>query len=129
MFETLQIFRMSAAMARHASFRETVIAENVANADTPGFKARDTLSFTEALSGTGQQEGLRATRAKHLNGFDPRATLVSEEKDNPWTSPNGNSVSLEQQALKSIQSKQQHDRALAIYRSAMTLMRSAIGRR
>ncbi|KAA2315568.1 FlgB family protein [Pseudooceanicola sediminis] len=130
MFENLQIFRMSESMARHAGQRQTVIAENMANADTPGFKARDILPFPETLNRTAPGFAARATRASHLNGSAGDQGAYESFRDrNMWTSPNGNSVSLEQQVLKSVEVQQEHSRALSIYRSALTIMRTSIGRR
>ena len=45
MFENLQIFRMAHAMAAHAGARQTVVARNMANADTPGYTAQDIAPF------------------------------------------------------------------------------------
>ena len=42
------ILRIASAMASHASARQSVVANNIANADTPGFKARDTQPFEKA---------------------------------------------------------------------------------
>tara|TARA_R110000737_G_scaffold236815_1_gene249230 strand:- start:852 stop:1271 length:420 start_codon:yes stop_codon:yes gene_type:complete len=129
-FENLQIFRMSESMARHASQRQTVIAENMANADTPGFKARDIIPFPDAYDGSASSYGARATRASHLNGsVQDQGGYEPFQDRNMWTSPNGNSVSLEQQVLKSVEVQQQHSQALSIYRSALSIMRTSIGRR
>jgi flagellar basal-body rod protein FlgB len=68
MFENLDIFRMSSAMAAHAGQKQAVVAQNVANSDTPGYVARDIPSFKSSFvsaSGPNQQ---RVTRDKHLNG-------------------------------------------------------------
>ena len=48
MFEKLELTRMAQAMAAQAGARMGVIAQNVANADTPGFKAMDVTSLAEA---------------------------------------------------------------------------------
>lgn len=133
-FETLQVFRMADAMARHASVRQTVIAGNMANADTPGYKAQDIASFSETIDTSAPGFGLKATRSAHLNGSPASMAgradqLGLHEEENPWSSPNGNSVSLEEQVMKSVQVKQQHDKALAIYKSALDVMRTALGRR
>lgn len=128
MFENIPYFRMAYAMATHAGARQAVIARNMANADTPGFRAQDLPPFSELVGSSGA--AMRATRARHLNaphsaGIIPAATL----RDAPGQSPDGNSVSLEQEMLNAVEVKRQHDRALAIYKSGMTILRSAIGRR
>ena len=48
MFGKIELMDMAQAMARHAAQRQNVIAGNVANADTPGYKARDLTSFAES---------------------------------------------------------------------------------
>jgi flagellar basal-body rod protein FlgB len=127
MFEKLHIFRLSSAMAAHAGQRQAVVAQNVANADTPGFVARDIPSFA-TLYRDGAEDGLRATRAGHLHGggggaIQP-ARIVEAGSDG---APNGNRVSIEAEMLKSTDALRQHDRALAIYRSALGILRSAAG--
>jgi flagellar basal-body rod protein FlgB len=47
---------------------------------------------------------------------------------NGAASPNGNTVSLENEMLKSLGAKRQHDRALAIYKSSMTLLRATLSK-
>lgn len=130
MFEKLGIFSMAQAMAQHAAARQSVIAQNVANADTPNYKARDLTAFGETYRASGDG-GLRATRPGHVLSFEaqsapPAATTALRPNA---ASPNGNNVSLEQEIFAAADAKSQHDRALAIYRSAMTILRtSASGR-
>jgi flagellar basal-body rod protein FlgB len=126
MFENLDIFKMSAAMAKHAGQKQAIVAQNVANADTPSYVARDLPNFKETYrptDGTGMQ---RATRAKHLNGSSAGAALAATFKAKGEASPNGNQVSLETEMLKSVDAKREHDRALAIYKSALGILRSTI---
>jgi flagellar basal-body rod protein FlgB len=128
MFADLQIFRTSHAMATHAGARQAVIAQNMAHADTPGYKARDLSPFAETVMA--DRTGMRATRANHLNGAaNGSLSLAPTERDPQGTNPNGNTVTLEQEMLHAVDTKRQHDRALAIYKSALTVLRSAIGRR
>lgn len=126
MFENLDIFKMSAAMARHAGQRQAVISQNVANGDTPGFVARDIPNFADTFTNSSSASQQRATRARHLHG------AVAGDQDAPLLktpdsgSPNGNQVSLETELLKSVESKRQHDRAVAIYKSALNVLRATI---
>lgn len=131
MFEKLDVFRMSHAMAVHAGQRQAVAAQNVANADTPDYKARDVLPFAQTFQlgdsvvGPGSQ---RATRSGHMHGAIT-GQLPDPVKDNSSPSaPNGNNVSLENEMLKSLNAKRQHDRALAIYKSSMTILRATLSR-
>lgn len=125
MFENLDIFRMSAAMAKHAGQRQAVVAQNVANADTPGFVARGVPEFASLYAPANDMAHQRATRAAHLNGLQKgrAAPIVQMPGDG---SPNGNQVSLETEMLNSVEAKRQHDRALAIYKSALSVLRTTI---
>lgn len=129
MFQNLTVFKTAYAMATHAGQRQAVISQNVANADTPGFVARDLPSFQE-IHASPQNDRMtqRASRPGHLHGAtsSDAAGLVIE--DRTFASPDGNSVSLETEMLRATDAKRQHDRSLAIYKSAMNVLRSSLGR-
>lgn len=126
MFDTLDIFRMSSAMARHAGQKQALVSQNVANADTPGYIARDLPPFRE-LYGAGQgADVMRASRARHLQGAAAGAPEFDAVENGDGGDPNGNRVSLETEMLKSVDAIREHDRALAIYKSALGILRSTI---
>lgn len=128
MFANLQIFRLSHAMATHAGARQATIAQNIAHADTPGYKARDLRPFADMVAP--DRVDLRATRGQHLNGsVQGQISLAAMERGGNDTNPNGNAVTLEHEMLHAVDAKRQHDRALAIYKSALTILRSTVGRR
>ena len=124
MFENLDIFKMSAAMAQHAGQRQAVIAQNVANADTPDFVARDIAPFADGFRNPDSTHQQRATRARHLHGMVSGQTDAAMMETPGDGAPNGNQVSLETELLKSVESKRQHDRAVAIYKSALQVLRA-----
>ena len=129
MFENLNIFRMSHAMARHAGARQALIAQNMANADTPGYAARDLPPFQAYIETDTGNFRPRATRAAHLHGTGenrPHDPAVRHEGE---ADPNGNSVSIETEMVKAVEVKRQHDRALAIYKHSLTVLRSAASSR
>ena len=131
MFENLEIFRLSHAMAVHAGHKQAVTAQNVANADTPEYKARDIPAFADRYRDGGEGHGVaqqRATRATHLNGQHSGQTPEPYSDPNGIGTPNGNTVSLENEMLKSLDAKRQHDRALAIYKSSLGILRTTFSR-
>ena len=130
MFQNLDIFQTSHAMAVHAATRQSVVARNIANADTPGYAARDLPSFQEQFSGaeSAAKIGMRATREGHV-GTRSRGEYDIREQVKSLGAPNGNSVSLEEEMLKAVDIKRQHDRALSIYKSALGILRTSLGRR
>lgn len=126
MFQNLEIFRMAQAMALHASARQSAVAANVANSDTPGYRSRDAAPFSESYRAAA--DGMRATRAGHLGAAGGlRATPLLDAGGE--AAPNGNTVSLETEMVRAAEIRGQHDRALAIYTSSLTILRTALGRR
>ena len=76
-----------------------MIANNVANANTPGFRARALQPFSEVLDHT--QLSLAATSPAHLGLSPADAQAAATTEDQPWeVSESGNSVSLEQEMIK-----------------------------
>lgn len=128
MFENIGIFKMASAMASHAGRRQALTAQNMANVDTPGYRAQRLASFGELAQAPGQQTALRATRPGHLmgSGVEVGQARITEDRSDP--SPDGNTVSAEREMLESVSAKREHDRALAIYKSAMTVLRATTGR-
>lgn len=126
MFENLDVFRMSAALARYAGQQQALSAQNVANADTPGYRALDLPDFKTIYVPADAAGMQRATRAGHLNGTQPGNATVAPIDARGEASPNGNQVTLETEMLKSVGAKRAHDRALAIYKTSLGILRSTI---
>ncbi|OCX65390.1 flagellar biosynthesis protein FlgB [Thioclava sp. SK-1] len=127
MFENMQIMKMAESMARHAAQRQTVVSQNMANANTPGYKAQDVAPFSETYT-EGADSPMRATRAGHI-GADHMVTSSVMTRSDPGTmSPNGNSVSVETEMVKAVEVKRQHDQALAIYKSTLNILRTSVSR-
>ena len=120
-----EVLIMAGAMAAHAAARQGTIARNVANADTPGYRARRLPDFAEVWQSQGQT--MRATRAGHLPG--PQRLSVLARTDTQNLSPNGNSVSLEAEMVAAAEARQAHDLALAIRRTLSGTLRTTLGRR
>lgn len=119
MFQNLDLFQQSAAMARHAGRAQSLIARNIANADTPGYQARHLAAFDP-----GDRGGTwHATRAGHLTPAGQGARILTTTAA---ISPNANSVSLENEVFASVEAQRSHSNALAIYRHALTVIRTAV---
>lgn len=125
MFENLNVIKMANAMSERAGARMGVIAKNIANADTPGFRALDLPSFAETYRDPAGP--LRATRPGHLN-FAQDEPSAKMRPAKTTASPNGNSVSIEQEMVKTAEVRQDHEMALAIYRNATEILRASLGR-
>ena len=125
MLENLTVFDLASAMARHATVRHRVISENVANADTPGYRARDTQPFSAVVNETfhlrGTREGHLAARAGAQGG------PVRIEEIAYTASPDGNSVSLADQSRRAVEATGQHRLATTVYSKAVDILRLGLG--
>ncbi|MGO4851657.1 FlgB family protein [Phaeovulum sp. W22_SRMD_FR3] len=128
MFEKLEILQMAQAMASHAGLRQNAVSQNIANADTPGYKARDVASFADTYQSTDGSTALRTTRSGHIGGSNVYNASVTVDSSPGTTSPNGNSVSLEDQMVKGVEVRREHDLALAVYKTSMTILRTSLGK-
>ncbi len=122
MTEIPDLMRLAAGAARHAASRQATIAANVANADTPGFLARDVDAFSP-------DDGfvLRQSDPRHFAGRSGRDAEPHVLRD-AAADPNGNTVDLEDQILRGIDAARTHDRALTVYRSSLDILRASLGR-
>ena len=127
MFEKLEITRMAQALAAHAGARQTAVAQNIAQADTPGYRAVDLADFAASYREAEAEMTLRATRPGHL-GSDGSAPEFLARTVRGAASPDGNTVSVETEMVKAVQVRQEHELALAIYRSVSDVLRTSLGR-
>jgi flagellar basal-body rod protein FlgB len=119
------------------SDRQEVLANNVANANTPGFTPQDISqdSFRDALEA--QMAGRRArsggvtmqtSQEGHMNGR-PAASSNSwkaEASPDSQTTINGNSVVLEEQMVRAQENRLRYETAMSIYQKNLNLIRMAI---
>jgi flagellar basal-body rod protein FlgB len=88
-------FSILEKMVLQAGVRNGVLASNIANVDTPNYKARD-VSFGQVL---GTEMGLATTDPKHLSGSVSEGTVERRtEETQPWA--DGNNVELDQEVAK-----------------------------
>lgn len=106
--------------------RQQVIAQNIANADTPGYRPRDITPFAQLLAGRAAP-GLAMTDAGHLappGGASPRA---KEDHQLAEVTPDGNAVSLDEQALKVADNDQAQALAMGLYKRFQAMFRTTLG--
>lgn len=108
--------------------RQQVISENVANSDTPGFRAKDVRPFSEMLDRS-RVPGLALTNAGHISGRIASSIGVREDQ-NAWDQTiDGNTVVLEQQAIKANEVQEAHKLASSIYSKGHALLAMAVSGR
>ncbi len=112
--------------------RQEVLAQNVANADTPAYQPKDLKpqDFRALLHPTVPHVALAATdEGAALNGTIPvRRFRDAKERDPYEEKPTGNTVSLEEQLLKVSDTQTDYNLASTIYKKQLDLLKMAIGR-
>ena len=93
------LLELASSQARWLAIRQTTIASNVANVNTPGYNALDVEPFSATLDQT--KVALAATSPMHIVPDGAEATAEKVKKGDSWDIVHsGNSVSLEQEMLK-----------------------------
>jgi flagellar basal-body rod protein FlgB len=107
--------------------RQSVLAANIANANTAGFQARDVQSFESVLAGSGAIEPAR-TQAAHMAGTTPTG-LASLITDRPKSRAlDGNTVSLDQQLTKVADTETTQGLVTSIWKKYMGMFSMALGK-
>ncbi len=125
---------ITAAM-RHLGARSEVIAGNIANADTPGFKARtlrepDFGAMVNGRSGGPQRPTVQVTsRMAELGAGKRSGEKGVVDKSITETKPDGNNVTLEQQLLAMGEVQADYATLTSLYRKQMGLLKTALGGR
>ncbi|WFU26995.1 flagellar basal body rod protein FlgB [Bradyrhizobium sp. CB1717] len=121
----LYLFELASSQARYLELRQSTIATNVANANTPGFKARDVEPFNKVLDTMPVR--LATTSPSHLQlsaaETDTRATA---KKDSWEVVHSGNSVSLEQEMIKGNDVNRDYSMNSAVVRSFHRMLLSSV---
>jgi flagellar basal-body rod protein FlgB len=110
--------------------RQKVLAENVSNADTPGFAPKDLAppSFTRSGLPMGGRLAVERTSVAHLSGNAARTGEDEIQGARFETRPNGNAVSLEEEMLKVSQNQADFQLASSLYQKSLQMIRIAAGR-
>jgi len=122
-----------AAITRRMSWlgeRQAVLAQNVANADTPGYASKDVkpLDFAKLVGGTAHRLPLATTQPGHVvpvsaqGAFEPVTDSASER------SPNGNDVSIEDQMMKISDTNNDYALTTSLYKKQIGLLQMVLGR-
>ena len=102
--QPIQLFELASKQADWLSVRQSVVAGNLANANTPGFKAKDVSPFQAVLETTGMR--MAATQPGHFTETEMAGRVV-ETKPNEeiGVQESGNTVGISEELMKEGQVK------------------------
>ena len=111
--------------------RQKLLAENVANADTPGFQPKDLRVPSFAPNGAAVATGLAVERTSphHLASTSGRPGEDTRHARRFEVTPSGNAVSLEDEMLKVAQNQSDYQLAASLYQKSLQMLRTAVSRR
>jgi flagellar basal-body rod protein FlgB len=114
--EPVNLFDLAAQQSRWLAVRQSAVAGNVANVNTPGYGAVDVEPFEKVLGKTGVR--LATTHSGHLGGAATEAgfSIRQEERDTSVL-PSENSVVLENEMLKAGDIRRQFELNTAIVKA------------
>ena len=112
--------------------RQAVLAQNIANADTPGWQARDVLPFARmlgGLAGSASPLALASTGGADIAGTSQAAGQDVPDRPVPSyeTTPTGNGVVIDEQMEKLAATEVDHQLATDLYKRYVQMMRTALG--
>jgi flagellar basal-body rod protein FlgB len=135
-FGDLPILSMLKSRMLWQQDRQRVLAENVSNADTPGYRARDlsALRFDEQMVSVARpvvSVALQQTASGHLSGIagGGDSQFRSETGRDYEVRPAGNVVSLEDEMMKVAANQMDYQAATALYARSLALLKTAMGKR
>ncbi|MEP3278111.1 MAG: flagellar basal body rod protein FlgB [Stappiaceae bacterium] len=129
----LSVFQAIKTKMRWHQSRQSVLAENVANADTPGYRASDLkkMSFGDAMAAqpTTRPVSTVVTNSRHMAvALSGNRQFGSEDTHQFEVRPSGNSVVLEEQMMKATANQLDFQAATSLYSRGLGMLKTAIGR-
>ena len=127
----IPLFAMLRGRLGYLSERQQVIAENVANSDTAGYKAKDLKPFSFHVEE--RSSGATATAATTRPGHIPlshgqaggAASFQTVSAPDSETRLDGNAVVLEEEMMKLSDARMNYDAAIGFYQKSLGLLRLA----
>ncbi len=106
--QPIQFFELASKQADWLAVRQSVVAGNIANANTPGYRAKDVTPFQSVLEKTGIQ--MAATNPMHFSegSLSSEVTDVAANED-VGVQISGNSVGLAEELMKQGQVKREYE--------------------
>lgn len=132
-FVNIPLFQMIQDKMKYHAARQSVLASNVANVDTPGYRAQDLKQpdFASALSSHQSAGMMVKTNPLHMNpgrsgsgGFNR-----SSDRENTYElNPNKNNVVIEEEIMRVAENQSEYQKMISVYRKSIDMFKIALGR-
>ena len=120
----IPLFALADKRLAWVASRQSVLAQNIANADTSGYRAKDVAPFAALLTAPGL--GLAATTAGHFAGSASTAPKITVTRGEH--APDGNTVALDKELGKVADTDMAHEVAVGLEKKYLGMFRTTLGR-
>ncbi|HIF24679.1 MAG TPA: flagellar basal body rod protein FlgB [Micavibrio sp.] len=130
--QNIGLLKAMTAKMGYLDQRQRVIAQNVANSDTPGYIPRDLtkVDFGRVMAESYNSKILRQETTDNLHMPSHREVADPKNRDQKTvyeTAPAGNAVIMEEQMLKSTETTTDYNLMTTLYQKNISMMRTALG--
>jgi flagellar basal-body rod protein FlgB len=130
--ENISLFKALGAKMDYLTMRQRVISQNIANADTPGYKPQDLkpVDFGAVLKDVSGSNNVTmvSTNGMHMPSPDEIAQGKAAKKKDPYeVAPAGNAVVIEEQIINSNQSAMDYNLITSLYNKNVRMIKTALG--
>lgn len=133
-FSGIPLFSLMKMKLDYLSQRQGLLSQNIANADTPGYKAKDLVEpdFNRLLQQNATKAAplaLATTSANHINPqFSERQGFkVIKRPTTDELKPSGSNVTIEEEVAKVAKNQAEYQKVLNLYSKSIALFKTAIG--
>lgn len=129
--DKINLMQLMSKRMDYLAERHKVISQNVANADTPNYRARDLRqqNFTQALKDANSRQPLAMTQPNHLAPVTPQTKFAVDKDKKPYeTSLDKNGVVLEEQMMKMTQNQSDYTLNAELYNRYTAMAKQALSR-
>jgi flagellar basal-body rod protein FlgB len=127
--QPIQLFELASKQAEWLSVRQELVANNIANANTPKYVAKDVTPFAAVLSQA--SSGMARTNSKHISDntvSEDFSVIDASLSDEDGVKESGNTVSLAGELTKSGEIRREFELNAALVKSFHRMMLMAVKR-
>jgi flagellar basal-body rod protein FlgB len=132
-FTNIPLFNMMQQKMKYHASRQAVLAQNVANVDTPGYHARELQmpDFNAALTSHMSAKSMAKTNPMHMGpdgGSKSGFSKIKNRENTYELNPIGNNVVIEEEMMRVAENQSEYQKVLGIYRKSLDMFRIALGK-
>ncbi len=124
--QAVNLFDLAAQQAKWLAVRQSAVSSNIANVNTPGFRAKDVEPFESLLSGS--TVTMASTHPGHLGASSAAGSYAMKEiESGTAVLPSENTVELEQELIKANEVRRAYELNTGVVKSFHRMLLMASG--